>query len=184
MTCIVAIEHEGVVHLGSDSFLGGAFTRDHLARPKFFTKGPRFSIAFAGGLRGAQIVEHDLVFRKKKRTEDEESYLVLEVAKKLHTGFKRVGANIVDEGKVESHDSNFLVCINGKVFVIQDDYSVIRSSHGFAAIGAGQDFALGALSCLFSHVPDMPPKEKVRTALEVAAEFSPQVCGPFHIIEV
>lgn len=184
MTCIVAIEHDGVVHLGSDSFLGGAFTRDQLDRPKFFTKGSRFAIAFAGGIRGAQIVEHDISFRKKKRTEDEETYLVVEVAKKLHVGFKRAGNNIIDEGKIDSHDADFLVCINGKIFVIQDDYSVIRSRHGFAAIGAGQDFALGALSCLSKNSIDLSPKEKVKAALEVAAEFSPQVCGPFHIVEV
>lgn len=184
MTCIVAIEHEGTVHLGSDSFLGGAFTRDQLDRPKFFTKGPRFVIGFAGGLRGAQIVEHDLSFRKRRKGEDEESYLVTEVAHKLQTNFKKVGAAILDEGHVESHDADFLVCINGKVFVIQDDYSVIRSRHGFAAIGAGQDFALGVLGCLNSIESALDPQAKIKLALTVAAEFSPQVCGPFHIAEV
>lgn len=184
MTCIVAIEHEGIVHLGSDSFLGGAFTRDQLDRPKFFTKGPRFVIGFAGGLRGAQIVEHDIVFRKWRKTESEESYLVTEVAKKLQIAFKKVGASILDEGHVESHDSYFLVCINGRIFVIQEDYSVIRSRHGFAAIGAGQDFALGTLYSLEKWASKMPPKAKVQAALEVASEFSPQVCGPFHIVEV
>lgn len=182
MTCIVALEHEGVAYLGSDSFLGGAFIRDQIDRPKFFQKGERFYIAFAGGLRGAQIVEHDIKFRKPRPDEDEEAFLVTEVSKKLQAKFSKVGAQIKDEGNVATHDADFLVCINGKVFIIQDDYSVIRSTHGFAAIGAGQDFALGSMATIFHTKQN--PKKKILRVLEVSAKLSPQVCAPFHIVEV
>lgn len=182
MTCIIAMEHNGIAFLGSDSFLGGAFIRDQIDRPKFFEKGPRFFIAFAGGLRGAQIVEHGIKFRKPRKGEDEEAYLVTEVSQKLQSAFTRSGANIKDDGNVDTHDSSFITCINGKVFIIQNDYSVIRSRHGFCAIGAGQDFALGAMAILKTE--KVSPKEKIQRALEVAADLSPQVCGPFHIVEV
>jgi ATP-dependent protease HslVU (ClpYQ) peptidase subunit len=182
MTCIVALEHEGVAYLGSDSFLGGAFIRDQIDRPKFFTKGVRFVVAFAGGLRGAQIVQHDIKFRKLRKGEDEEAYLVTEVSKKLQVGFTKAGANIKDEGQVDTHDATFLCCINGKIFVIQSDYSIIRSTHGFSVIGAGQEYALGALAA--TRKSKLSPHDKVKTALEVAAELSPQVCGPFHIIDI
>jgi len=182
VTCIVALEHGGVAYLGSDSFLGDAFTRDQIDRPKFFTKGERFFIAFAGGLRGAQVVQHEIKFRKIRNNEDEEAYLVTEVSKKLQSGFAKVGANIKDEGHVDTHDANFLVCINGKIFIIQSDYSIIRSRHGFAVIGAGQEYAMGALAALRKDTT--AAKDKVKRALEVASELSPQVCGPFHITEV
>lgn len=182
MTCIIALEHNNFAYLGSDSFLGGAFIRDQVDRPKFFKKNDRFYIAVAGGLRGAQIVEHGIRFRKLRKNEDEEAYLVTEVSRKLQIAFTKAGANIKDEGNVDMHDSSFMVCINGKIFVIQHDYSIIRSRHGFAAIGAGQDFALGAMEVLKSQ--KMSPEEKITKALEVAAHFSPQVCGPFHIVEV
>ena len=182
MTCIVALEQEGVAYLGSDSFMGGSMIRDQLDRPKFFQKGHRFYIGFAGGMRGAQIIQHELKFRARRKNEDEEAYLVTEVSKKLQQAFQKVGANIVEEGKPSTHDSEFMICINGKVFILQDDYSVIRSKHGFAAIGAGQDFALGSLATIIHTKQD--PKKKVLRALEVAAGFSPLVCGPFHVIEV
>lgn len=182
MTCIVALEHGDAVYLGSDSFLGGAFIRDQIDKPKFFTKGDRFVVAFAGGLRGAQVVQHEIKFRKLRKNEDEEAYLVTEVSKKLQIGFSKVGANIKDEGQVDTHDSDFLVCINGKIFIIQSDYSIVRSRHGFSVIGAGQEYALGALAAMRKDASS--PKDKVRRALEVAAELSPQVCGPFHIVEV
>lgn len=182
MTCIIAMEHNGVAFLGSDSFLGGAFIRDQIDRPKFFEKGTRFFIAFAGGLRGAQIVEHGITFRKLRKGEDEEAYLVTEVSQKLQAAFTKAGANIKDDGNVDTHDSCFIACINGKVFIIQTDYSVIRSRHGFTAVGAGQEYALGAMAILKSE--KISPKEKIQRALEVAADLSPQVCSPFHIIEV
>lgn len=182
MTCIVALEKDGIAYLGSDSFLGGAYIRDQIDRPKFFKKGERFYIAFAGGLRGAQIVEHELTFRKMRKNEDEEAYLVTEVSKKLKEQFVKSGANIKDDGNIDTHDSQFIVCISGKVFIIQEDYSIIRSRHGFTAIGAGQEFALGAMAVLQKQ--NLEPKKAINYALEVAANLSPQVCGPFHIIEV
>lgn len=192
MTCIVALEHDHGVVLGSDSFLGDSSIRDQISRPKFFTKGPGFLIAFSGGLRGAQLVEHGVTFRKIRNNEDEEAYLVTEVSKKLHDLFSKRGANIEDNGFVDTHDAEFLVVINKKIFIIQDDYSVVRSKHRFAAVGAGQNFALGALAFMEKYVRDsattvsktLSNRERVRLALEAAAEFSPQVCDPFYIVEV
>lgn len=182
MTCIVALEHKGTAYLGSDSFMGNADSRDQTSRPKFFTKGDQFVVGFAGSFRGAQVVEHDIKFRQCRSTEDAEAYLVVEVAKKLQHVFSQVGANVKNEETQDSTDASFLICLHGKVFTLQQDYSVIRSSHGFASIGIGRDFALGALSAMVRM--RLSPEEKIRRALEIATDLSPQVCGPFHIIEV
>lgn len=182
MTCIVALEHDGKAYLGSDSFLGSALIKDQTDRPKFFKKGEGFYVAFAGGLRGAQIIEHGISFRKMRSNETEEAYLVTEVASKLQQQFTKAGANIKSEDSVDHHDADFIICLNGKVFSLQDDYSVCRSNHGFVAVGAGQDFALGCLAAIYHTKQD--PKKKIQRALEIAAAFSPQVCGPFHVIEV
>jgi len=181
MTCLVALEHEGISYLGCDSFMGNSFSRDQIDRPKFFTKGDRFVIGFAGDIRGAQIVAHNLKFRKRKPNEEEESYLVTEVSKKLHTAFTKAGINLSEDPHNDS-GTCFLICLNGKIFVLQTNFSVIRSSHGYMAIGVGGDFALGALAAMESS--NLDPKEKVQKSLEIATNLSPQVCGPYHIIEV
>ena len=182
MTCIVALEHNDKVYLGCDSFLGGAFIRDQIYKPKFFAKGDRFVIGFAGGLRGAQIIQHEITFRNRRKNEDEEAYLVKEVCRKVQASFARGGANIKDAGQVDTHGSEYIVCLNGKAFAIQIDYSITRSRYGYLVIGAGQEYALGALAAM--RKSKLNPAEKVKRALEIAAELCPQVCGPFYITEV
>jgi ATP-dependent protease HslVU (ClpYQ) peptidase subunit len=182
MTCIVALEHKGLSYIGSDSFMGNANTRDVTVRPKLFAKGERFVIGFAGSFRGAQLVEYGISFRKIKAKEDEESYLVTEVAKKIQQGFALARVNFTNEDGNDSSDACFLMCIRGKVFLMQKDYSVVRSRNGFATLGAGQDCASGALSAMAR--TKLEPKEKLFRALSIAAELSPLVCDPFHIIEV
>lgn len=181
MTCIVAIEQDGIAYIGSDSFVGTEHVRDSIDKPKFFSKGKHFVIGFAGGLRGAQIIEHSVKFRRRRKGETAEHYLVTEVSHKLREAFSQEGVNIQQAGQSDTHDTDFIVCIDGKIHLIQGDYSVVRSRHGFIAIGAGQDFALGALATVEE---DLTPEEKITKALGVAAEFSPQVCGPFHVTEV
>lgn len=192
MTCIVAVEepifddnaeiagYEAV--LGCDSFLGSTTTKDQTSTPKFFEKGKRFFIAFAGGVRGSQAVEHNLFFRKIRRNEDELQYLVTVVANEVQQAFTNTGINIKSDGNADRSDTMFLICLNGKVFTLQNDYSVIRSLHGYATAGAGQDFALGALAAMSTEV--MLPEDRVRRALEAAEKHNPFVCHPFHIIKV
>ena len=180
MTCIVALEHAGAAWIGSDSFMGSADVRDQTDRPKFFARAG-MAIGFAGSFRGAQLIEHRVQFRPIKTGEDAQRYLVVEVARKIRSSFSREGAAIRTIGEADSHDAEMLVCLQGQVWTIQDDYSVIRSAHGFAAIGAGQLFALGALA---ASSPKAAPRARLMAALRAAAKLSPQVSGPFHVAEV
>lgn len=181
MTCCVALEHNDKVYLGSDSFMGNSNSRDQMDRPKFFQKGEKLHIAFAGDIRGAQVVEHDIKFRAMKADETEEAYLVVEVARKLQAKFNKEGLVKTVESET-TNGTDFLACINNKVFLIQNDFSVVRSRHGFAGIGNGSDYALGAMAAMKTSKLD--PRKKVFRALEIAAKLGPQVCAPFHVIEV
>lgn len=200
MTCIIAVEApilddaENVVGyeavLGCDSFLGNSGSRDQTSTPKFFEKGKRFFIAYAGGMRGAQAVEHTLSFRKIKKNEDELHYLVTVVANEVQKTFSNLGINIKTDGSADRSDTLFLICLNGKVFILQNDYSVIRSLHGYAAAGAGESFALGALAALVAdnvsaiYSGHKTPVEIVQAALTATEKHNPFVCNPFHIVKV
>lgn len=174
MTCVIAIEQDGVAYIGSDSFLGTDLIRDSVDKPKFFFKGNSLVIGYAGSLRSAQIVEHSIKFRRPRKGESIDRFLVKEVVAKIRAAF-------AEEGLSDTCDTEFLVVCRNKIYMIQSDFSVARNAHGFLVIGSGQDFALGALAAI---PKDIPPKERIEKALSIAAEFSPHVCGPFHIIEV
>lgn len=174
MTCLVAVEAGGSAWLGCDSFLGSPEARDQIDRPKWVRMGPRFVVAFAGSLRGIQVLAGTKL-RKQRRGEEGQTYLV-DVANRIHVAFRKHGANAGGEGPSE-HDSTFVVCLGGKVYTIQEDYSVCRSAFGFATAGAGEDYAAAAMLALDA----MPPAARIKRALEVASQLSPQVCGPFFV---
>lgn len=168
MTCLVALERNGRVWVGSDSFFGTDDVRDVVDRPKWFRRSGVF-IGYAGSFRAAQVVENFATFRKRERGEAEAAYLVGTVA----SAFRKA----LNDARVRS-TTQFLLAYRGKAYVLQEDYSVVRSSHGYVSIGAGAVFAHGALAVL-SDGPD--PREIVEKALGAAGRHSTKVGGQFHV---
>lgn len=175
MTCIVALEHAGAAWIGCDSFMGDAHQRDRVDRPKFYVRNG-MAIGFAGSIRAAQLVEHGLRFRPHQVSESVQRYLVTEVARKIRIVLNREGAAVREQG-TDSHEAEFVVCLRGEVWTIQQDYAVLRSAHGYTASGSGAPFALGALAA----TPKLEPHRRIMAALKAAATFSTAVCDPFHV---
>jgi ATP-dependent protease HslVU (ClpYQ) peptidase subunit len=60
------------------------------------------------------------------------------------------------------------------------DFQVNEYVDGMAAVGCGEDIALGALMALNT----LAPKERIMRALGVAAYFSGGVTEPFRVLEL
>ena len=73
----------------------------------------------------------------------------------------------------------FLVGVRGRLFAVYDDYQVASAADGFAAVGCGDQVALGALYATAG--TGMRPRARVRTALAAAERFSGGVRGPFVV---
>jgi len=177
VTCIVAVEHAGAAWVGSDSFVGTEAWSDVTDRPKFFRRSGLL-VAFAGSFRSANIFQHQVKFRSRRSGEDAHRYLVACVAGAIREAFSKEGANLRRDGAADEADNDWIVCADGKAWVIQPDYSVTRSARGFAAAGAGYAYALGALSAM---PVTLSPRKRILRALAIAADWSPQVRPPFYV---
>ncbi len=71
----------------------------------------------------------------------------------------------------------FLVGIRGKLFTVYDDYQVAIAADGFAAVGCGDQIALGALYATAG--AGLKPRRRIKIALQAAERFSTDVRGPF-----
>lgn len=173
MTCVVGLEDKGVVWLGSDSYLGADDYRDILDRPKWFRKGP-LVFAYAGDFRAAQILEHAILIRQPRKGEKQLSFLTNAVARAMQDGMNVHGVHR-NNGEI---GAGFLLVYGGLLYIVQEDFSVVRSRRGYAALGAGANYALGAIAALKNR---LPPRECLTEALQHSAEWSPKVCKPFTI---
>lgn len=104
------------------------------------------------------------------------SYLCGEWIDAVRECLKEGGYAATNSGKEQG--GCFLVGYRGDLFQIDSDYQVGQASVGYAAIGCGDDIALGALHA----TAGQSAERRVRAALDAAAFHSAGVVGPYVIL--
>jgi hypothetical protein len=176
MTCIVGLVHEGKVYMGGDSEAASDWSRHSVAEPKVFRL-QDFLVGYTTSFRFGQLLQYQLVVRERHVNETDMQYLVTGFVDDVRKLMKDNGYAEVENNQESGGEA--LIGYRGKLYKLQNDYSLIRSTHPFYAVGIGYPFALGALAVL----PEtLLPTERVTRALEAAASFANHVRAPFHIL--
>lgn len=182
MTCIVGLEHNGGVTLGADSMLSDFWAGAAMVTPKVWKTG-EWVYGYCGSLRAGQILQHIFSAPQLPDDTDDESferYLVSEWSETLRAVFLDAGHAKIKHEVQTANDTWFLFGVRGRLYTMQGDYSVWRTDRGYASIGSGEQFALGALEVLKKSHSSV--KHKLETALAAAAEHAPTVGPPFHLV--
>lgn len=176
MTVIVGLKQGGKVWMGGDS---AAINEANLQvivlqTPKVFRAGP-FLIGFADSLRTGQLLAHALPeIEEPKRDADVYAWMVTTFVEAVKTTLASGGTR----RPVKNSGMWLLVAYRSRLFEIDDDFTVYENAEDYAAIGCGDEIALGALYAT-KNVKD--PRARVRTALKAAQCFSAGVREPFKI---
>ena len=186
MTCILGLEYDGGIAMGGDSASSNGSIVRLSTTPKVFRL-PNMLIGYTWSFRMGQIIQYSKDVPKIKAKKSNYKYLINDFVPFLRDIFKDAGwlktENSRDEG------GEFLIGLRGEIFKLQSDFSVLRYDDGFAAVGSGADFALGALHTLKEKVNQYseiiePPWYMVELALESAAYYSPHVSAPFVLLRL
>lgn len=171
MTCIVAVGGPGGVLIGTDS---GVTTGNVLTRigPKILQRGP-VAMAYAGSIRGVQVLEHHVEISSPPRRGDPERFLVRELVQPFRAA---LGAYT---GAQSESPVNLLVVFRRRIWQLGDDFSLLPCP-GYGVAGESEDIARGVLEALH----DRPVEERVRRALEISAKLCPSVSPEFHYLRV
>jgi ATP-dependent protease HslVU (ClpYQ) peptidase subunit len=176
VTCIVGIEHGGKVLIGGDSAGTGGYHQTIRADEKVFLNG-EFAFGFTSSFRMGQLLRYKLTVPDFVENADLDTHMVTSFVDAVRTTLKQGGFAQNDRG--EECGGTFLVGVRGRLYTIYDDYQVARSVDGYAAVGCGDQLALGALYA----TSQLRPKARATRALEAAAKFSSGVAGPFNFAE-
>jgi len=177
MTVIVGLEYDGSVLMGGDIQGTGWNNKVIHTQPKVFKKnGVMFG--FTSSYRFGQVLEHELpdpvvpedptqVYR----------WLITVLVPNIHAALKSADADKC---------GNALIGLKGQLWELQTDYSVLRSTRGFAAVGSGAEYAMGSV---FTSLLDKPKtfsahEEIIRNAIIAAGTFSPSVGTDSYILAV
>jgi len=178
MTCIVGIEHEGKVYMGADSIGVDGWQRTVMDFPKVFHVRDLL-IGCAGSIRALQLLRYNLDVRARNDSEDDMEYMVTGVADTARRLFKDSGWSHIENNKESG--ANFLVGYRGRLYAVEDEFSVVRMQQPYWALGVGKVYALAAILTLRSERDDLTPEHQINRALKVASELSIGVHPPFHI---
>lgn len=183
MTCIVALKHNGKIYMGGDS-LGSdtSFSKTVRKDEKVFVNGEML-MGFMNSFRMGQILQYVMEAPERPEGISDMKYLVAHWIPELMETFNESGYR--GDQSAEDHDETriggtFLLGYRGVLYQIESDFQVGIPADQYAAIGCGQDLALGAMHAAMK-AGIKEPNKIITMALEAAEKFSGGVQRPFVI---
>lgn len=176
MTCIAGIAQDGKVWIGADSAAAGEWDIRVTALRKVFRR-KQFLVGYTTSFRMGQLLQYRLDVREQESSKEDLEYLVLDFIPQVRECLKSGGFMKIESNKEAG--GIFLLGYRGKLYKVHSNFQVncFIDNDGMAAIGCGDDYALGAMAAL----DELPPKERILRALEISARFSNGVRGPFYV---
>lgn len=186
MTCIVAIRDKNYSIVASDS---GAFTESSRLLTTTLKIGNFGKIIFgtAGSIRVINILKHylnDPKLIKKTKTQDAETFIVKRFVPILKQALTEAGASYQNDGG-HTFENEIILIVDTKIFVIQNDYSVLEPKEDFFASGSASYAASGALYVLNNLDPThqiYTIEQKALMALSAAVGLHNTAAAPFFMI--
>lgn len=178
MTCIVGIAREGKVYMGGDT-CGSGHSWQQVGNPKVFINSGQFLIGCTTSFRMIDLLHYELQVPEQKVGQSDDAYMRTAFIKAVRECFKEHGWLAKSSDKNEG--GNFLVGYKGKLYEVQDDFSVLNSPEEGMAVGSGEQSARGSL---FTTRADWDCNKRVLQALEAAEAVAMGVKGPFVQMEL
>ena len=187
MSVAVAVKKNKTVILATDSqtsFGGMRVPTDNLFTKKMHKIGPSYLATTGWGLY-ENILDD---FLSKNRSADIESKnaifsFFMKLWKELHNDYPFVKdqSDKEDESPFGNLDAQFLVISPQGIFHVGTDMSV-TAFQKYYAIGSGADYALGAISAVYSR--EEKPEIIARTAVTAAMDFDLHCSGSIDLAEI
>lgn len=177
MTCIIGyIDENGIGHMAGDTAgtsVGSHYRVDNV-HAKVFRNGEML-IGYTTSFRMGQILEHDFVAPERNDGLTDYQYMVKQVVPAIRKAF--VEGNYM--GKEDKDGGTFLIIYRGKLFVLQDDFSVFERPRNFDSCGSGFIASNTAFETMleFGLVTHLGVRESLVKAIEIASRTNITVSG-------
>ena len=181
MTAIVGIQGKGWAVIAADS-MTTYDDKPYYAKgmDKVVRKGD-YVFAFAGDAISGNIAEFLWVPPKIIKTMPLDAFMQTKVLPSLRDAMKEHGYE-PDVNKDPNAGFDALICLNGVIYEIDEEYMWSRDDRGLYAVGSGGSLALGALATGFSKNSMKAAEFAARRAIKISADYCISVGGDVKVI--
>ncbi|MFA5376515.1 MAG: hypothetical protein WC455_12285 [Dehalococcoidia bacterium] len=167
-----------VVYLAGDSaMIDDTYALDVVPSPKVFAVGD-LMFGWCGSFRMANILQYGIKYPKRRSGEPADRYIKMKLTSAIRKAM--LDGGVVDSNSESALPGDMLVGYEKRLYKIQQDFSAVESTRGFITVGAGCQFALGAVAL------DWPIKDnvqsRIKTIMGIVSGLCSAVVAPYHII--
>jgi len=181
MTAIVGIQGKGWAVIAADS-MTTYDDKPYYAKgmDKAVRKGD-YVFAFAGDAVAGNIAEFLWTPPKIIKTMPLDAFMQVKVLPSLRDSMKEHG---YEPDAIKDPNAGFdaLMCLNGVIYEIDEEYMWSRDDRGLYAVGSGGQLALGALATGFSKNSMKAAEFAARRAIKISADYCIGVGGDVKVI--
>ncbi len=180
MTLIIGYKNKDGIWVGGEAKASDGDEAFYVAEPKVFAKGP-FTYGFAGSFRFGQILQYCFDAPSHPGNMDDYTYLVSRWLRVLQGVLADNGGVKITEGIANTGDGSCIMVYRDSIYVLQEDFAILKLADPYVALGAGSTCAMGALWAL--QKMSLPGEKLVDLALEAGAMYTPSCGGKKTIIK-
>ena len=181
MTAIVGIQGKNWAVIAADS-MTTYNDKPYYAKgmDKVVRKGD-YIFAFAGDAVAGNIANFLWTPPKVVKTMPIDEFMQVKVLPSLRDAMKEHGYD-PDTNKDPDAGFDALICLNGIIYEIDEQYLWSRDDRGLYAVGSGGAIALGALATGFSKNSIKAAEFAARRAIKISADYTISVGGDIKVI--
>jgi 20S proteasome alpha/beta subunit len=160
MSVVVGVKFNGGVILAGDSQWSDDNSNRLGAQSKVHSLSDTLAIGYVGSARFGQILQFHLSELEDpflpRDGRDEEYWAVREFIPYLRAVTEEQGHLHIKHNAEHFGESAFLLAVRGRLFLVENDFSVSEHSLAYEAVGSGGENAIGALHSDLGFDPEVP----------------------------
>lgn len=187
MTTIVGIQGKGWGLIAADSLIvGGGQKFIASGMDKVVEKG-EYVLAFAGDAISGDIALHSWNAPKIPRGVDLDKFMMTDILPSLRQAYADYGYDpapkTADNDPKDEAGFEALICIRGRIYQIDNDFTWVRDDRGVYAVGSGGAYALGSLlRATLSPTNTRTAANEARKSVEISSSLDVNTGGKVKVI--
>jgi ATP-dependent protease HslVU (ClpYQ) peptidase subunit len=167
MSCIVAFYLDKHIVLSSDVNISSENYSSRLNSPKIFKNGDMF-IGAVGSCKQLHVLRFFWKCPKIKKGQDKDEYMYRDVLKSLIDCF--------GENKIEGENLNsFIIVWDKRIFIFQEDLSIIQTDDKIISVGIVGDFADGLFTGMLKNIKDIELSDNKKPDTSIMKNFASDI---------